>query len=117
MDYKIGEFSNLTGLSIKTLRYYDEINLLKPSRIDLYTNYRYYTNKELETFKKIEYLKKVGFTLVEIKNILDKNITVEIIDNKIKDLSEKRDYLDIQIKELVSLKNNTNYKVKRLTKN
>ena len=41
--YKIGEFSALTGLSVKTLRYYDEINLLKPSNVDNYTNYRYYT--------------------------------------------------------------------------
>ena len=41
--YRIGEFSTLTGASVKTLRYYDEINLLKPSNADKFTNYRYYT--------------------------------------------------------------------------
>lgn len=51
--YRIGEFAILTGASVKTLRYYDYINLLKPSKIDKYTNYRYYTNEELQSFKKL----------------------------------------------------------------
>ena len=40
--YKIGDFSKLTGASVKTLRFYDSIDLLKPTTIDNYTNYRYY---------------------------------------------------------------------------
>ena len=38
--YKIGEFSTLNHITIKTLRYYDEIGLLKPSIVDKYTGYR-----------------------------------------------------------------------------
>ena len=67
--YKIGEFSKLTGCSIKTLRYYDELGILKPSRIDNFTNYRYYDEKDLDILKTIIYLKSLGFTLDEIKNI------------------------------------------------
>ena len=40
--YKIGDFAKLTGVSIKSLRYYDKINILKPSYIDENTGYRYY---------------------------------------------------------------------------
>ena len=114
--YKIGEFSALTGLSVKTLRYYDEINLLKPSHVDNYTNYRYYTAEELQQFKRIEYLKKLGFTLEEIKNNLS-NMTVECIDQKKQELITKRDIIIAQIYELDTLKENiTNSKVKTLTR-
>lgn len=114
--YKIGEFSALTGLSVKTLRYYDEINLLKPSNVDSYTNYRYYTAEELQQFKRIEYLKKLGFTLEEIKSNLS-NMSVECIDQKKQELIAKRDIIIAQIYELDTLKENiTNSKVKTLTR-
>ena len=101
--YKIGVFSEITGLSIKALRYYDEIGLLKPSK-DNYTNYRYYDDKDIETFKKIVYLKSLGFTLEEIKNNID-DISIELIDSKIIDITEKRDYLDKQLIGLNNLRN------------
>lgn len=101
--YKIGEFSTLTGASVKTLRYYDEINLLKPSYVDKYTNYRYYTDEELNSFKKIEYLKKLSFTLEEIKANLF-NLTIESLDNKKQELELKRDYITAQLNELESFR-------------
>ena len=97
--YKIGEFSKLTGLSPKTLRFYDEIGLLKPSRIDDFTNYRYYEEKDLEIYKKIIYLKSLGFTLDEIKNNYD-DITIELLDLKIAELTNKKYVIDTQINEL-----------------
>ena len=51
MKYKIGEFSKITGIPVKTLRYYDEIDLFKPSEIDLYSGYRYYKKEQIETLK------------------------------------------------------------------
>ena len=48
MLYKIGEFAKLTNIPVKTLRYYDEINLLKPEEIDLFSGYRYYGDKQKE---------------------------------------------------------------------
>ncbi len=68
MKYRIGEFSSMTGLSIRTLRYYDEIELLTPAEVDLFTNYRYYSEEQLSDVKIIETLKEVGFSLEEIKN-------------------------------------------------
>lgn len=97
--YRIGEFSTLTGASVKTLRYYDEIGLLKPSFIDKFTNYRYYDEKEIQEFKRIEYLKKLGFTLEEIKINLP-NITIECLEQKKKELELKRDYIIAQVNEL-----------------
>ena len=51
--YKIGEFSLLNKVTIKTLRYYNEIGLFIPKVIDKYTGYRYYDEDQLEEFNKI----------------------------------------------------------------
>ena len=67
MLYRIGEFSALTGLSIRTLRYYDEIDLFKPEEVDLFTNYRYYKEEQLDDIRLINELKEIGFSLDEIK--------------------------------------------------
>ena len=67
MLYKIGEFSKLANIPIKTLRYYDEINLFKPKEIDLFSGYRYYSEEQLKDLKIILSLKEVGFSLEEIK--------------------------------------------------
>lgn len=101
--YKIGEFSVLTGSSVKTLRYYDQIGLLKPSSVDYYTNYRYYTNEQLQEFKKIEYLKKLGFTLEEIKLNLP-SISIACLEQKKEELKAKRDFIIAQIYELDAFK-------------
>lgn len=66
--YKIGEFSQLTNLSIRTIRYYNDIGLLIPEEVDVFTNYRYYGEQNIEQVRIIEILKSVGFTLEEIKN-------------------------------------------------
>ena len=50
---RIGEFSKLAKTSIKMLRYYDKIGLLKPSMIDGATKYRYYSEEQLETVRQI----------------------------------------------------------------
>ena len=95
MLYRIGDFSKLTNLSIRTLRYYDDIDLFKPKEIDLFTNYRYYSSDQLEELQSIKDLQDVGFTLEEIKqykNNLDNNIMLkkknELLEN-IKEYEEK----------------------------
>jgi len=114
--YRIGEFSKITGASIKTLRYYDEINLLNPSEVDPFTNYRIYTNKEIQIYERINYLKKIGFTLEEIKNNLN-NLTVEFLNQKQMELESKKDLIMSQILEIENLKNSfENKKVKSLIK-
>ncbi|WP_130860649.1 MerR family transcriptional regulator [Gracilibacillus phocaeensis] len=66
--WKIGEIAEITGLSIRTLRYYDQINLLSPS---LYTEagHRRYSLKALQTLMEILSLKQMGFSLEEVKQL------------------------------------------------
>ena len=66
----IGEFSGICRVSSKTLRYYDEIGLLKPSETDPSSGYRYYSVDQLETMLFIERLKSYSFSLEEIGSIL-----------------------------------------------
>ncbi len=68
MLYRIGEFSKLTGISIRTLRYYDSIDLFKPSEVDLFTNYRYYKEEQVKDLELINELKEVGFTVEEMRD-------------------------------------------------
>lgn len=75
--FKIGEFSKLGLVSIKTLRLYDEMDLLKPAHIDPQTSYRYYTPQQLVRLNQILALKQLGFTLAEVKTMLDDNISTD----------------------------------------
>jgi len=98
--YKIGEFAKLVNVSIKTLRYYDEINLFKPSYTEPYTNYRYYEEKQIEEINYIKKLKELNLSLTEIaKYVETKDMT--ILNNKtfeLKDsLNNLNDYIDDEI--------------------
>ena len=69
MELSISETSKITNLSIRTLRYYDEIDLIKPSKITD-AGYRYYDEKSLEKLQEILFLKELDFSLKEIKEII-----------------------------------------------
>lgn len=67
--YKIGEFSKITNLSVKALRYYDEQKILQPSyRAD--NGYRLYDGNDFERAQLIEFLRSLNFSIAEIKDIL-----------------------------------------------
>ncbi|MCL1981941.1 MAG: MerR family transcriptional regulator [Clostridiales bacterium] len=66
MLFKIGEFSKLTQVSVRMLRYYDETGLLKPSGIDRFTNYRLYSADQIPALNKIIFLRDLGFNVSEI---------------------------------------------------
>ena len=68
---KIGEFSQLSRVSVRMLRHYDEIGLLRPAEIDRFTDYRYYREDQLPTVCRITALKDMGFFLADIVKILD----------------------------------------------
>jgi effector-binding domain-containing protein len=76
---KIGDFSKFSQISVKTLRYYDEIGLLKPGRVDQFTGYRYYSADQLPRLNKIVGLKDLGLSLEEIGLILIDNLSIEKI--------------------------------------
>jgi len=69
--FGIGEFSKITGLSIKTLRFYHEKELLIPSSVDTETGYRYYDHGNIEKARIITVFRNMEFSLKEIKDILD----------------------------------------------
>ena len=102
--YKIGEFAEITNLSVKTLRYYNEIGLLLPEEVDIYSGYRYYGNRNIEEVKIIKELKEAGFTLDEIINKWNK-FTVNDFENKRKELYQKQLKIDESIKKVDYLKN------------
>ena len=67
---KIGEFSKLSRISIRMLRYYDEMGLLVPETIDPFTGYRYYSEAQLFTAGRINALKDMGFKLCGTAELL-----------------------------------------------
>ena len=69
---RIGEFSKLAKISIKTLRYYDKIGLLKPNMIDSATQYRYYTVEQLEIVRLIAMYKDVGLSNEMVSKLIHK---------------------------------------------
>lgn len=74
---KIGEFSKLAQVPIATLRYYDQMGLLKPVQVDRFTGYRYYSVSQLPRLNRILALKGLGFSLEQIAEALDDGLTPE----------------------------------------
>lgn len=74
---KIGDFARLGQVSVATLRHYDECGLLKPTRIDNFTGYRYYSVGLLPRLNRILALKDLGFSLEQIEKVLNGGMTHE----------------------------------------
>ena len=93
--YKTGEVAKLANLTIRTIRYYDQIDLLKPSKIDD-NGYRLYTPSDLIKLQKITSLKQMGFSLENIKSmtISDSYLSLQ------KALRMQKDLVDKQIENL-----------------
>ena len=70
--YSIGEVSRICNISKKALRYYDDIGLITTQRKD-YNNYRYYTFESLQSVPVIKYYKQMGFTLDEMRHLVENN--------------------------------------------
>ena len=66
----IGQMSKVCGVSVKTLRHYDKIGLLKPQKTDEINGYRYYEDAQIGTMLLIGRLKRYGFSLTEIQSLL-----------------------------------------------
>ena len=73
--FKIGDFSRLSFVTVKTLHYYDEIGLLKPVRVDRFTGYRYYSADQLPRLNYIVALKNLGLSLDEIATLVNNSLT------------------------------------------
>ena len=65
-SYSIGEFSQVTGLSVKTLRFYHEKGILIPSSVDDSTGYRFYDPEKIEKARVIMQLRRMEFSIEDI---------------------------------------------------
>lgn len=75
--FKIGEFAQFTRVSVKMLRHYDELGLLKPVYVDRESGYRYYSADQLPRLNRIIALKDLGFSLPQIGRLLDEKLSAE----------------------------------------
>ena len=98
---KIGEFSKLSRVSVRMLRHYDEIGLLKPAEIDRFTDYRYYREDQLPVAGRIAALKDMGFSLADIVRIL------EVYDDR----EKLEPFFTARQEELEALSKDTAYKL------
>jgi DNA-binding transcriptional MerR regulator len=78
---KIGDFSKLSRVTVKTLRFYDEMGLLKPVQIDPSTGYRYYSVEQLPRLNRILAYKDLGFSLEQIRGLLDEEPPLSQVRN------------------------------------
>lgn len=67
----IGSFSNAAQLSLKALRLYDQLGILKPSRVDRDTGYRYYLAAQLDTARVVRMLRQLDMPLATIRRVLE----------------------------------------------
>lgn len=81
---RIGEFSKLARVTIRLLRHYDEIDLLKPAKVDAVTGYRAYSIDQLPVLNKIMLLKELGMPLQDIKGHIDSGIDNEALRSMLK---------------------------------
>ncbi len=93
MSYQIGAFSRITSLTVKTLRYYHEVGLLEPSKIDNESGYRYYESEQIVDANLIRLLKSYEFSIKEIKEILedyeDESDIGAYLDQRFEQIEEK----------------------------
>lgn len=119
--FKIGEFSKLTQVTIRMLRYYDEVGLLKPKQIDPWTGYRMYSVEQIPVLNKIIYLRDSGFHVAEIAAAIDNandNFILEMLEKKYKEIEqvmqlekEKLKKIELAKKELQCGQNEMHYNV------
>ena len=119
--FQIGEFSKLTQITIRMLRYYDETGLLKPAEIDPWTGYRMYSVDQIPLLNKIMYLRDSGFTISEIATALrmkDEDALVSLLDIKYQEVKqairieqEKLNKIEIAKSELRNKKSEMHYNI------
>ena len=111
--YKIGEFSSMSKTTIKTLRYYEKENLIKPVYIDQNTGYRYYETSQLLELSKIISLRQIGISIIDIKKILNGHDMKEILKKRKEEIEKELNNYNIQLSKINYLleENNMNNEI------
>jgi DNA-binding transcriptional MerR regulator len=98
---KIGEFSQLMQVTVKTLRHYEQKGLLLPDEVDEWTGYRYYSIDQMQKLQAIRDLQRLGFSLDEIKDLFEDNSHIP----SIRQLTEKIKETEAQLEQLITRRN------------
>ena len=119
--FRIGEFSKLTQVTIRMLRYYDKMGLLKSAQLDPWTGYRMYSADQIPILNKIIYLRDSGFSVAEIAAALDSgddSVIIEQLSRKqleiqaaIQEEQEKLKKIELAKKEILFEKTEMHYHV------
>ena len=97
----IGEFSKVCGVTVKTLRHYDKIGLLLPSKVDDLTHYRYYSESKISQMLLINRLKRYGMSLQEIQVVLvSEDVLIPALINQKYILAKDINHIQAAITEL-----------------
>ena len=108
IKFKIGEFSKLCQVTVKTLRYYEEVGLLVPVEVDEWTGYRYYDISQLRRMNRIVYLKQLGFSLEEIGELFEDGRSFpnpDQLKRKVESCKQEIEHLMWRQTELLKLEN------------
>ena len=98
---KIGEFSRLMQVTVKTLRHYEQKELLIPDEVDEWTGYRYYSVGQMLKLNSIRNLQRLGFKLEEIRDLYDEESHVPSVEQ----LTEKIKETESQLQQLIARQN------------
>ena len=115
---KIGEFSKLMQVTVKTLRHYEQKRLLIPDEVDEWTGYRYYSIEQMQKLQNIRDLQRLGFSLDEIKELCESYSCTPTISQ----LTEKIEETEAQLRKLIARRNqlidwrNARKKMKKMEK-
>jgi MerR family regulatory protein./MerR, DNA binding. len=101
MEYTVRKLAGIAGVSPRTIRYYDEVGLLKPVRINS-SGYRIYGRKEVDRLQQIMFYRELGFSIEKIKEIIDSPEFDEIkaLKSHREQLVNKRKQLDLLIENV-----------------
>ena len=72
--FSIGDFATLGRVSVRMLRHYDALGLLRPARVDAHSGYRFYEAQQLRRLNRLVALKDLGFTLEQVRDIVDASV-------------------------------------------
>jgi DNA-binding transcriptional MerR regulator len=119
MSYTVKELANLSGVSVRTLHYYDEIGLLKPAQYGE-NGYRYYEQEQLLRLQQILFFRELDFTLTDIQEMLESSEfnQLEALKSQKNLLSQKMNRLQMLIetidKTIMYMKGETNMSDKEM---
>lgn len=112
---KIGEFSRMMQVTVKTLRHYEQLGLLMPDEVDEWTGYRYYRLEQMQKLNAIRRLKGMGFSLDEIRELYEGDShspTLTQLMEKVEACERQLQQLLLQREQLLSVVNSHQHVMK-----